>query len=212
MRLYSFQNFYLAGIHAGIQTAHTVARMSQKYAQTPAFTSTASENELRAAALFNDWARRGGEETIIIKNGGMQCNLEDTLAVFQSVEHNYPFDYFHEAQEALGGAMTNVSIVVPTHIWKLADQLRRLPTGYDSYAYSRIDGEMYYLVDTATMAPITGLTIEEQHSLANAITLPKINSAAFKAVMPEVVGEVELVKVTQFDKGLISIMNSCSLM
>ena len=30
LRLYSFQNFYLAGIHAGIQTAHSIAEMSMK--------------------------------------------------------------------------------------------------------------------------------------------------------------------------------------
>ena len=57
MRLYSFQNFYFAGIHAGIQTAHSVGEMAANY--------DASTSQ---GKMFLDWAKN--HKTIIVKNGG----------------------------------------------------------------------------------------------------------------------------------------------
>lgn len=213
MRLYSFQNFYLAGIHAGIQTAHTIARMSQKYALTEGFCNLAPDNDQEAALLFKAWATRGNNgETIIVKNGGMQCNLEETLAFLSSEAHAYPFDYFNESQEALGGALTNVSIVVPKRIWKFADALRAHE--YTDYLAANTDGTVHYLVDAKTYKPLRFSYDHEcgiQHRAFENNKLPIMNWEKISEQYGKTINGIFLTP-SDFDRQLIARMNRCGLM
>ncbi len=136
-RLYSFQNFYFAGIHAGIQTAHSVARMSQKYPQY----SGSDEAE-----LFTEWAERGAAETIIVKNGGMAGDIENFIEFMKRAESTLgiPWDYFNESEYAANGATTNLSMVVPEWLWKLADTIR---SGLDVVFTNEATGESYVFFD-----------------------------------------------------------------
>lgn len=102
LRLYSFQNFYLKGIHAGIQTAHTIAEMS---------TQTADD----CYHEYTDWA--DNHKTIVVLNGGMQKDLEELLEFLGQNSGQFFYGWFHEESGALNGALTNVSIIVPERIF-----------------------------------------------------------------------------------------------
>lgn len=107
MRAYFFQNFYLQGIHAGIQSQHTTAEMFVKYSQP----STQQEQ------LF-DWAIN--HKTTIVLNGGMQQDLEDVIKVLSWLD--FPFAYFKESKECLNGALTNVGVILPEYIYSAPRQ------------------------------------------------------------------------------------------
>lgn len=111
-RLYAFQNFYLASIHAGIQTAHSIAELSIKTKNTD------HENQ------YMDWALN--HKTIIILNGGMQCDLYNTLAILEPIKDIIPFACFHEELDALNGALTNVCCILPERYYECAKQVRQL--------------------------------------------------------------------------------------
>lgn len=102
MRAYFFQNFYLQGIHAGIQSQHTTAEMFVKY----------SVNSEQGSALF-DWAIN--HKTTIVLNGGSQADLviiEDLLEYSK-----FPWASFREEQNTLNGALTNVGVILPDYVY-----------------------------------------------------------------------------------------------
>lgn len=117
LRAYFFQNFYLQGIHAGIQTAHTVAEMSVKYS---GYAKT-EETEL-TKHMYGDWAR--DHKTIIVLNGGMQSDLELIADHLRKNENPYPWDLFREDKDALNGALTNVGIVLPEKVFEYNNKVR----------------------------------------------------------------------------------------
>lgn len=104
-RAYFFQNFYLQGIHAGIQSQHTTAEMFVKYSKT----------EEKRIILY-EWAKN--HKTTVVLSGGMQCDLETLYEHLGSDENPYPFAKFHEADFSLNGALTNVGIILPDRIFK----------------------------------------------------------------------------------------------
>lgn len=205
-RLYSFQNRYFAGIHAGIQTAHTIARMSQKYALTEGFCNLAEEHDLKAGELFESWAMRDGGETIIVKNGGMDGDLRKIIEQFERDEIGLcmPWDYFNESQYAANEALTNVSIVVPEHIYRLADGFRY--NGRDKYTNLQIGRKMYVLasedyrpveMDDGTWQQLAERAIEMQRT-------PLMNKTVF--------GETRWIEINHAKEELIKLMNSRGLM
>lgn len=208
-RLYSFANMYFAGIHAGIQTSHTIARMSQKYSMNEGFVNLADPHELDAGELFGEWAKRRGGETIIVKNGGMQGDLQDLLHFLQSEEHSYPFDFFNESYYAAGGALTNVSIVVPERIWKLADAVRR---GED-IIYTSESHKHYAFFDPEkdAFAPMDA----EQDPGLMVYIIPRrenLQESERKGRVPQLYGNEEMFVYTDFDMQLITRMNRAGLM
>ncbi|QCQ59689.1 hydrolase [Rheinheimera phage Barba8S] len=102
MRAYFFQNFYLQGIHAGIQSQHTTAEMFVKYSDQPNYNNV----------LF-EWASK--HKTTIVLNGGMQKDLLEIVNVLEDLP--YPFAYFREEQDALNGAVTNVGVILPEVVY-----------------------------------------------------------------------------------------------
>lgn len=211
-RLYAFGNFYFSGVHAGIQTAHSVARMSQKYACPNIGMADYPEHIERAHETFTNWAKRGGGETIIVKNGGMAGDIENFIEFMESTEHNFPFDYFNESEYAANGATTNISMVIPEHIWKFADALRR--NTYDDYFTVNTNGKLHYLVDSETYEPIR-MTLEHetamQHRSFEMNKLPLVNwSEVSKKYERPMKGH--FVSPSDFVRELIVRMNRCGLM
>lgn len=105
MRLYSFGNMYLQGIQAGIQCQHCTVELFNKY----------QHRSSGARGHLFDWAEN--HKTTILLNGGVSQDLEGHLEFLQRQEHIYPVAYFCESEEALDGALTNVSIILPEKIY-----------------------------------------------------------------------------------------------
>lgn len=128
MRLYSWVNMYLEGIHAGIQTAHVQAEIHSKYQllmedQVQAvirgdYFESLHDNQLRQKLdMYNEWERN--HKVIQVYNGGYSSSLRQRirdLEVYAS-HFNLPFAYFHEGQDALDGALTAVGIIVPEKLY-----------------------------------------------------------------------------------------------
>ena len=109
LRAYCFNNFYLQGIHAGIQSAHSLMEMAVKY-KGDVFSSAYTPS-----VMFSQWAEN--HKTIIVLNGGMQSDLENLIALLDRDECTLPWDAFYEEKAALNGALTNVGVIVPERIF-----------------------------------------------------------------------------------------------
>jgi len=114
LRAYFFQNFYLHGLHAGIQSQHTTAEMFVKYRRFP---------DTSQSQILFDWAEK--HKTTIVLNGGMQCDLLDILNLLAEYNNPYPFAYFKEAQHSLNGALTNVGIILPERIYNYTKEYEK---------------------------------------------------------------------------------------
>lgn len=113
MRCYHLNNFYLAGIHAGIQSAHAQHEMAIKYLAP--YRSSGYEE---AALSYMEWAEQ--HKTIIVLNGGMEIQLKSMLELLDSEPHHYAYAPFCESKEALNGALTNIALVLPERMYKFA--------------------------------------------------------------------------------------------
>ncbi|QCQ64652.1 hypothetical protein Barba31A_gp062 [Rheinheimera phage vB_RspM_Barba31A] len=102
MRAYFFQNFYLQGIHAGIQSQHTTAEMFVKY-----------QHACPEREMLYDWAIN--HKTAVVLNGGMQKDLFEVISSLNTLP--YPFAWFKEEQDALNMALTNVGVILPAKIY-----------------------------------------------------------------------------------------------
>jgi hypothetical protein len=103
MRAYFFQNFYLQGVHAGIQSQHTTAEMFVKYLAD-------SKNK----DMLYEWAMQ--HKTTIVLNGGMQSDLEGIE--YTLTYCRWPWASFREDQRALNGTLTNVGVILPEYIYE----------------------------------------------------------------------------------------------
>jgi len=115
MRIYHFGNFYMSSIQQGIQSAHAQTEMALKYLNN----FDGIDEQVR---LYKDWAVN--YKTMICLNGGMNsslCNIKDT---FDDITNPYPWISFRESEEAMGGMLTNVAIVLPEFIYELASDIK----------------------------------------------------------------------------------------
>lgn len=125
MRAYFFQNFYLQGIHAGIQSQHTTAEMFVKY-------GIGSDQH----NMLFDWAIN--HKTTIVLNGGMQSDL---LQIEDLLEYSkFPWASFREEQNALNGALTNVGVILPEYVYNAPKYTDRYNEFYAHFA----DTELLY--------------------------------------------------------------------
>jgi len=131
LRLYTFTNFYLSSIQQGIQPAH-----SQNELMMAASLGETTDNE-----LLYDWAEN--HKTIICLNGGDNKGIKDWCAFLHHTNNPFPFAPFFESEDALGGIMTSVAVVLPAFIFDTAPLLRRLhklPEGV-TYVHDKLLGE-----------------------------------------------------------------------
>lgn len=104
-RMYCVVNQYIAGIHAGIQSAHAITEMFLDYPQ----------RRNKAGNLLWDWSDK--DKTIIVLNGGYQSSLQELCEKLKPLSSSYPWASFCEEQDALNGAMTAVAVVLPQYMY-----------------------------------------------------------------------------------------------
>lgn len=117
MRAYFFGNTYMSSIQQGIQSAHTVVEMFNKY--TPSFNG----DPCYAFNLLDNWARE--HKTMILLNGGYSSSIRELAKFFDSSDNPYPWATFCEGEDALDGALTCAGIILPERIYELAALIRQ---------------------------------------------------------------------------------------
>lgn len=125
MRLYSFVNAnYLKHVQHGLQTAHALAEMYEKYGFS------------LESNLLHDWARN--HKTIIILDGGDCFDLHDIVKflIKNDKKLNLPFSYFKEDARSLHNALTAVTVVVPPEIY---DVKKITEIGVDNKPYVKYE-------------------------------------------------------------------------
>lgn len=126
MRCYHLCNMYLVGVHAGIQSAHSQHEMAIKYLASTPYRNLAADESLTeygarldmfhdAKAEYIDWANN--HKTLILLNGGMMSHLLEFKAFLEAHQHSYAWASFCEEEAAINGAMTNIGIVLPEHMY-----------------------------------------------------------------------------------------------
>lgn len=114
-RAYFFNNMYLQGIHAGVQSQHCTAEMFMKYHKPNTIFFNNEDKDCISRDILLKWALN--DKTTIVLNGGMQGQLEELMALFEQDENPYPWAFFKESNFALNGALTNVGIILPERIY-----------------------------------------------------------------------------------------------
>lgn len=118
-------NHYMGGIHAGIQSAHAIARLALKHAPgTP-------EHD-----LLLEWDK---QPWMMLYNGGFDCHLEGAAQALEAINKDIlraqpsggaiPFARFHEGQGELRGVLTSVAFVLPGQMI-LGNERGRLPRDF----------------------------------------------------------------------------------
>lgn len=108
LRAYFVGNMYLSSIQQGIQAAHVLQEMHNKYC----YMSNV------AALKLTEWGYK--HKTIILLNGGYSSDLEELYESFMRWTKNgttIPVAKFHEEESALNGALTSVGIILPESIY-----------------------------------------------------------------------------------------------
>lgn len=108
MRAYFIANMYTAGIHAGIQSAHCLHEMYEKYRDY---------HNPKPGKVLQNWAEN--HKTIIVLNGGYSSRLRELFLTFRNhaPRLELPYANFHESMDALDGALTCVGIILPEAIY-----------------------------------------------------------------------------------------------
>lgn len=132
MRCYHLCNFYLAGIHAGIQSAHTQHELAIKYLASTPYRNLAADESMNeygarlddfhdAKASYIDWANN--HKTMILLNGGMMSHLLELETFLAENKHVLAWASFREEEAALNGALTNIGLVLPEHMYRWTRQI-----------------------------------------------------------------------------------------
>lgn len=111
MRLYTFVNHYLSPIQHGIQTAHVVSELFNRYMNRTFYGTPLCDTLM-------EWSLN--HKTIIVLNGGFSSNLQNIYQVL-SENHPYPVATFNEGQDELNGALTAVGIVLPEKVYSMVN-------------------------------------------------------------------------------------------
>jgi len=118
MRCYHFSNMYLSSIQQGIQAAHAQMELFVKYnpLNVQSVLEDAEEHKYRDAVnMLYKW----GEEhkTMICLNAGFNSEMQAIEDFLSSDDNPYPWASFYESEEAMGGLLTNIAIVLPERIY-----------------------------------------------------------------------------------------------
>jgi hypothetical protein len=109
---------YFAGIHAGIQAAHTLGEMYVKYGNA---TATGPEGN-QGWNILTHWAEH--HKTMVLLNGGYAEELRSLITFFNSNDNPLPWAHFNESQEAADGCLTCVGIILPEEFYEAAKEIR----------------------------------------------------------------------------------------
>lgn len=131
LRCYHFGNMYMSSIQQGIQAAHAQMAMFVKYDKAeavnldtiPEYAPTVDECLfIDSTKMLYEWATN--HQTMICLNGGYLENMKAIAAHLTHDDNPFPWSTFHESQEAMGGMLTNIAIVLPDRIYDTAAWLR----------------------------------------------------------------------------------------
>lgn len=190
MRCYHLNNFYCQNIMAGIQSAHAQHELMLKYLD-PLNEEAKSPYHQPQIHSYLEWARN--HKTIIVLNAGMQSDLQSWVEFLAPLTHPYAWARFHEAEEALNGALTNVAVVLPERIYAFS---RQITSAIQS-------GRSYDLINTDTtyvsLVPRAGGEF-------------KLVRKSRELVTDEFVENPEEWNYTKYDIELMSRLSKCGLM
>lgn len=131
MKFYAIVQYQMAGIHAGIQAAHCLHEMYERYVGPPD----------KASHTLHEWAQK--HKTIVILNGGgsgyLREMFHDIIDPCATGLH-LPCAKFHESRMAADGMLTCVGIVVPKSVYEY-DPNRRWAHGktWDDQQYLAVN-------------------------------------------------------------------------
>ena len=120
LRCYNFGNFYMSSIQQGIQAAHGQMEMFNKYA---APLHAIGKDQGSCKAMLFEWSLN--YKTMICLNAGDNAGMLDLIAFLRDEDNYFPFATFCESEDAMGGMMTNISIVLSEKIFGVAEKMRR---------------------------------------------------------------------------------------
>ena len=88
--------------------------------------------------MLYDWA--ANHKTMICLNGGYLSSMRDILLHLNHTDNTYPWSTFYESDEAMGGMLTNIAMILPDHIYDTAAWCRSyknelVTQDNDSYFY-----------------------------------------------------------------------------
>lgn len=109
MRLYTINNMYLSSIQNGIQAAHVVHELFNKY-DLSKMDGIDHKSMLQREKLV-DWSEN--HKTMIVLNGGMTEQMEPMLPIIEA--SGLPWASFYEP--GIGNALTCIGIVVPERLY-----------------------------------------------------------------------------------------------
>ena len=132
LRCYHFGNMYMSSIQQGIQAAHAQMAMFVKYdkAEAVKLHTVIGETHITpderlfvdSTKMLYEWGEK--HQTMICLNGGYLENMKAIAAHLTHSDNPFPWSTFHESQEAMGGMLTNIAIVLPDYIYNTASWLR----------------------------------------------------------------------------------------
>lgn len=152
MRFYTFCNYYISSIQQGIQTAHAVHEIFNKYVVEMMIKPHPwSLDEVDNQRRLVDWSLN--HKTIITLNGGNCDDLSELLKFFEDDSNPFPYVYFEEDKASLNSAITCVGIVLPEEIYNAAELIRKrthkfVQTVSGENVLQSIESGMYGLVYT----------------------------------------------------------------
>lgn len=116
-RCYHFNNFYLTGVHAGIQAAHAQHELSLKYMESSVyFEKSKVDHHGTQENDYLEWLEN--HKTIILLNAGMAQDLEELVELFDTKDNPFPWAEWRESKEALNGCITSIAMVLPDRIYE----------------------------------------------------------------------------------------------
>lgn len=135
---------YLSSIQVGIQSAHAQMSLFVKYDKIVERDMAYGDHPALDHQLYSscvdtlyDWAST--HQTMICLNGGYLSNMQDIKSHLSHHDNPFPWSYFNESPEAMGGLLTNIAIVLPARIYETAAWLRgrgnNLKSDMGSYVY-----------------------------------------------------------------------------
>jgi hypothetical protein len=81
------------------------------------------EKFMEKSDMLYEWGTL--HKTMIVLNGGFLSDMQEALEFLNTPENPYPVAEFYESQEAMGGMLTNIAIVLPEKIYKSAEFMRK---------------------------------------------------------------------------------------
>lgn len=107
MRFYSFTNYYLSSIQLGIQSAHALGEMFNRY----------PFGDSPVGRTLREWS--ANHKTMVLLNGGNSAALRDLWTLLSDPRNTkYPVSKFSEDEASLDGALTCVAIILPESLYE----------------------------------------------------------------------------------------------